>query len=550
MDVHTPQRAILALLATLALLPAASALAADTGTAGPAFTGATAPTGEKPQSKQWFNDGSWWAVMYRPSAGSYQIFRDVGGTWTPTGTDVDTRESTYADAQWDGAHLNIVSAGMGVTQGVRYTRFSYDPATQAYARDFVPVTLTSFGVEAAVLDRDGAGTLWVTYTHGQQVWVAHTTTDDASWSDPFVLPGSATVTTDDISAIVRYPGHIGVLYSNQDPAVWAFTWASHADGAADTDWQLSTALQGAELSDDHINLKALDNDPAGQVFAAVKTSLNAASDPQIKLLVLDGAGAWHDYDVWTVGDEPTRPQVMLDPLRRTLNVFASHGPCPPCTGGTVSVKTADLDNIAFAPGIGTVLMQSATDQHINNVTLTKQPVSAAMPFLPVLAGDDSTDSYWFNTLDLSALSPPPPAQPGPTTKPAPRPSTSTPAPAGDTPTATASTTPLPSDARTSAPQVAVLRLPRVTRLGVMPASFRLRGTVAFWLSRATPAVVRLERRTPGGRYLLARRYVRKGHRGANALRVNVRGLRPGRYRALVGVPGRKAVSASFRIGRR
>src|SRR4051812_1006958 len=283
MDVRTPQRAILALLVMLALLPAASALAADTGTAGPAFTGATAPTGEKPQSKQWFNDGSWWAVMYRPSAGSYQIFRDVAGTWTPTGTDVDTRESTYADAQWDGAHLNIVSAGMGVTQGVRYMRFSYDPATQAYTRDFAPVTLTSFGVEAAVLDRDGAGTLWITYTHDQQVWVAHSTTDDASWSDPFVLPGSATVTTDDISAIVRYPGHIGVLYSNQDPAVWAFTWASHADGAADTDWQLSTALQGAELSDDHINLKALDNDPAGQVFAAVKTSLNAGSDPQIKL---------------------------------------------------------------------------------------------------------------------------------------------------------------------------------------------------------------------------------------------------------------------------
>src|SRR3954469_4970172 len=237
---------------------------------------------------------------------------------------------------------------------------------------------------------------------------------------------------------------------------------------------------------------------------------------------------------------------MLDPLRRKLNVFASPGPCLPCTGGAVSVKTADLDNIAFAPGIGTVLMQSATDQHINNVTLTKQPISTAMSFLPVLAGDDSTDSYWFNALDLPALSSPPATQPGPAKPPASKPSTS--APAGDTATATASATPLPSDA--SAPQVAILRLPRVTRLGVMPAAFHLRGTVAFWLSRATPAVVRLERRTPAGRYLLARRYVRKGHRGANALRVNVRGLRPGRYRALVGVPGRKAVSASFRIGRR
>src|SRR3954464_10183687 len=125
MCVRTPQRAILALLVMLALLPAASALAADTGTAGPAFTGATAPSGEKPQSKLWFNDGVWWAVLYRPSTTSYEIFKDIGGTWTPTGTVIDTRHSVYVDAQWDGTHLNVVSAGMSAALGVRYSRYAY-----------------------------------------------------------------------------------------------------------------------------------------------------------------------------------------------------------------------------------------------------------------------------------------------------------------------------------------------------------------------------------------------------------------------------------------
>src|SRR5215213_8801910 len=32
------------------------------------FTGATSPTEDKPQSKVWFNDGFWWALM-RSSAG-------------------------------------------------------------------------------------------------------------------------------------------------------------------------------------------------------------------------------------------------------------------------------------------------------------------------------------------------------------------------------------------------------------------------------------------------------------------------------------------------
>src|SRR4051812_20051159 len=390
MDVRLPRLALAATLLSLALVPAAPAQAATTGDAGPSFLGATAPTGEKPQSKLWFNDGAWWGILFRSSTSSYEIFRDEAGTWTPTGTVVDTRHSVYPDAQWDGAHLNVVSAGMSATLGVRYSRFAYDTATQRYTRDIDPVSLTTFGVETAVLDRDGAGTLWVTYTHDQQVWVAHSTTGDGTWSDPFVLPGSATVTLDDISAIVRYAGHIGVMYSDQNPSTWAYTFASHADGAPDTEWTLSTALQGTELSDDHINLKALDNDPAGQVFAAVKTSLNAASDPLVKLLVLDNAGTWHDYNVFTVGDEPTRPQVEVDPLRREVHVFASQGPCPPCTGGTVSVKTAGLDNIGFASGAGTMLMESATDQHLNNVTLTKQPISTEMSFLPILAGDDTT----------------------------------------------------------------------------------------------------------------------------------------------------------------
>src|SRR3954468_17967806 len=170
------------------IAPAAHA-ATTVGVRDFAYSG-SAPTGEKPQSKLWFNDGAWWGIIFRPSSGSYEIFRDEAGRWTPTGTVVDTRHSVYADAQWDGAHLNVVSAGMSATLGVRYSRFAYDTATQRYTRDIDPVSLTTFGVETAVLDRDGAGTLWITYTHDQQVWVAHSTTSDGTWSDPFVVPGS------------------------------------------------------------------------------------------------------------------------------------------------------------------------------------------------------------------------------------------------------------------------------------------------------------------------------------------------------------------------
>src|SRR3954468_19338390 len=66
-------------LAALAVLPPAAS--ADVGSPGPSIAGSSAPTGEKPQSKLWFNDGRWWAILYRPSNTRYEIFRDDDGTW-------------------------------------------------------------------------------------------------------------------------------------------------------------------------------------------------------------------------------------------------------------------------------------------------------------------------------------------------------------------------------------------------------------------------------------------------------------------------------------
>ena len=41
------------------------------------------PTGEKPQSKLWYNDGRWWASMLH-SDGAYYIFYLEGQTWVKT----------------------------------------------------------------------------------------------------------------------------------------------------------------------------------------------------------------------------------------------------------------------------------------------------------------------------------------------------------------------------------------------------------------------------------------------------------------------------------
>jgi hypothetical protein len=75
--------------------------------------GLTAPTGSKPESKAWFNDNSWWAVMFNPNLHGTDIYKlDLAvQRWIDTGTPVDDRPTAKGDALWDqtSGKLYIVS---------------------------------------------------------------------------------------------------------------------------------------------------------------------------------------------------------------------------------------------------------------------------------------------------------------------------------------------------------------------------------------------------------------------------------------------------------
>src|SRR5215211_2681411 len=218
--------------------------------------GVIAPTGEKPQSKLWFNDGTWWGSLFNRSTEEYHIYRydRPGNSWQDTGTLIDERNTSKADTLWDGTHLYVATAGASATtstHGARILRYSYNAATKSYSRDpGFPVTITNGGMEAIVLDKDTTGKLWVTYTQGNQVYANRSLSNDQMWGTPFVLPVNGTsVTSDDISAVVAFDNQIGVMWSNQNDDAMYF--ATHNDGDPDNVWQGSrTAIQGPKRSEE------------------------------------------------------------------------------------------------------------------------------------------------------------------------------------------------------------------------------------------------------------------------------------------------------------
>jgi Bacterial Ig-like domain len=403
---------LLALTGSMFLGYAGSA-SADTGYRDFSFSAPSVsnPTGEKPQSKLWFNDGTWWGSLFNRSTEAYHIYRydRATHTWSDTGTALDDRNPSKADTLWDGTHLYVASATQSSTSGgsARLYRYSYDTATKRYTLNpGFPVNITGAGMEAIVLDKDSTGKLWVTYTQGSQVYVNRSLGNDQTWGTPFVLPvQGTTVSADDISGIVAFDTstaapQIGVMWSNQIDSAMYF--ATHRDGDADDIWQASrTAIQGPNLSDDHISLRSLQaDDVSGRVFAAVKTSLNDVPNPNPNaplnfLLVRGQDGSWTNNVFGRVSDNHTRPIVMIDQEHRDLYMFAT----APQNAGTIYYKKSPLGNISFPTGRGTPFIQSTTDTLINNATSTKQNINSTTGLL-VQASDDTSKNYLHNFMDL------------------------------------------------------------------------------------------------------------------------------------------------------
>jgi hypothetical protein len=413
-------------------VPQANAADGDIGTADQSFSGVTnPPTSDKPQSKLWFNDGSWWANMFDSVSKTWHIFRldRQSQTWVDTGTQVDNRPETLSDALWDGQKLYIGSQWVTIStteapkaslsnKPARLYRYSYLAATKTYVLDAgFPVAINNNSSESLTIDKDSTGRIWATWTQvsgsstagfTSAVYVNSSPTGDV-WGTPMVLPVSgANPGPDDISGVVAYGGNkIGVLWSNHlDDTMY---WAWRTDGQPLTNWTGSVAVHGPKQADDHLNLKTIQADQAGRVFAAVKTSLDElagspSSSPQINLLVFKPAtGSWSSTTFGTLADCHTRPIVMLDEENAEVHVFATAPSTSGCAyagaPGTIYEKVAPMSNPVFAPGRGTPIIRDVASANMNNPTSTKQSVNSSTG-LVVLAGNTSTKRYWHADLAL------------------------------------------------------------------------------------------------------------------------------------------------------
>ncbi|MGN6743163.1 MAG: PKD domain-containing protein [Amnibacterium sp.] len=433
--------ALLTTLATLAaiVLVAPPAMAATSyGHVGPSYSGvANPPTSDKPQSKLWYNDGSWWATMWTSGKG-WDIWRLDRGTesWVDTRVTTDTRSTALTHTLWDGSHLFVaaqyatVSTGTAPVAGktgnpAKLYRYSYTNGTYTLDSGF-PVNINNISSETLTIDEDTLGQIWSSWVqisgsssagYTATVYVNHSGPGGTGWGTPYVLPGAAHPSVDDISAVVAFKGKIGVMWS--DEASSHVYFALHTDGAADSSWNILTARSGTNTADDHMNLKTLQSDSTGRVYAVLKTSLDltyglSSTQPGI-VMVTYTPGASTPFQSSTVSrivDCETRPQLILDTQNNQVHVVVT-GPdagttgCPSSgTPGAIYEKTASMGATqSWTTGRGTPIIEDGSSLNVNNPTTTKQSVNSASGFV-VLASNDTNHRYWFSDEVLGSTTKP------------------------------------------------------------------------------------------------------------------------------------------------
>jgi len=339
----------------------------------------------KPQSKVWTYGGYWWAVIPVEAEGS-----DPEGTylWRLDGTaltklmKLSDSSDTFADAKALGnvTHILVVQ---GVDDEVAIPSAelvsiqfkdnsplppTYEPWTERAGN--VPITLDPAFNEAATIDIDSQGRMWLASDANAAINVRWSNSPYSSWSSPITLNTGHNVASDDICVVTAFDDDkIGVLWSNQREDEFQFRF--HNDLDDPTTWSpveipVSASSPGTGVADDHINL-AVGSD--GSIYAAVKTSYNSGgSSGNTTLALLVRRPALVDSDNWETLHEVTnefgtRPVALLNESENKIFVLFH-----PTGDGDILYKYSPLSPISFP---STINILDDRD-NFQDITSTKQ----------------------------------------------------------------------------------------------------------------------------------------------------------------------------------
>ncbi|MCX7590618.1 MAG: hypothetical protein N2255_03210 [Kiritimatiellae bacterium] len=352
-------------------------------------------TAHKPQSKLWFDHGTWWAAL--PNEKGVWVWRFSDGRFEPQekpGPLLGTGTNSVCDVVAKKGTAFILADQPGE---VPVFLLQFSDGAYRVAPGY-PVRL-AYPDAAAVMtcDLDSKGKLWVGYVNNtSQEVVVHVLSSEnpaGGFSSPQVIAKLSG--RGDIAAVVAFGGHIGMMWSDQKTG--RFLFRARPDHAPIDQWGPEEVVEsGPGVANDHIHLSAA---PDGNLWAVTKAQTSAKSAvAHITLRRRNREGKWDRIiRVAPPGQARTRPTLVLSGDGQTAYVIYS--------GKLEKPVPIYLRRVSLADGkMGPEVELLKAPYSLNNATVSKRPIDSTTGLMVVAGANLPAEGpAVFRLLDVSQL---------------------------------------------------------------------------------------------------------------------------------------------------
>lgn len=266
------------------------------------------PTADKPQSKLWYQNDTWWALL--PRSGGPSLWQRTNKGWIEHTGIHDSLAGLPGRADVWAEDNRVTAVGVGKSSLSVYRLNSDKNAdritfrTKKLAELLPPSSETP--IETATITRDPAGIWWVAATADKRVCVWSSASDGTQWSSAYVLAEG--INEDDICVITPVPRGVGVIWSDQ--VTQSVKMRCHPTGFPIEKWDPDEIIDiGNKSADDHLHTSL---DHKGTLWVATKNSLDKIGGPQLILRIRSKDGKWTNKNMSLLENTsyPTRPIVI------------------------------------------------------------------------------------------------------------------------------------------------------------------------------------------------------------------------------------------------
>ncbi len=357
------------------------------------------PTADKPQSKLWYSENCWWALLPRSTGPSLWQRTEEGWNEYPEVADKLKGISGRADVWAEEHQVTVVCVADSSLTVCRLMKNS-GPMVKWESKVLAQLNPpTPSSIETATIAKDGKGNWWVAATTGLKVcaWFSE---DGNNWEAPLVLGQG--IDEDDICSVTTVKDGIGVIWSDQVRD--ALLMRKHKNGSPREVWEKEEIIDiGNNTADDHINTSL---SPDQTLWIATKNSVDTPGKPQFVLRVRSANEKWTNKGYCALEsrmNRPSRPIVIASEDNSTvLTGYGNNDRSVPYPyNATIVFSSIDLSFNVTDPQV-VIFPDPELKSFVQNVTGPKFPFPVNGPWI-VLASDSKGRVYEADLRDFSKI---------------------------------------------------------------------------------------------------------------------------------------------------